>query len=603
VIGRPHKRRPQDREDASSGASTFSRLNLLLGDRHGTVAMLALSSLVSGFAEAGSLALIAEIAAHLVGGTGRARIHAGVLHLSAGIGTMIWVALALAVVRLVLQIPISILPARIAADVQARLRTNLFHAFTGASWEAQSRDREGQLQDTMTSQTMQATGGALGATSLLVNSLTFFALLATAFLLNPVAAGAILVAGVLTFIALRPLKGLGVRQARALSKAQVQYASGINEAIRLAEETQVFGVAGAQRRRIDALVQQARGLFFYTQMLTRLVPNLFQSLVMILLVGGMAVVHTTGIHQTAALGAIVLLLVRSARSGQQGLATYQGLAQTLPFIELTQETARRYTESSPPAGDLPLPAVQTLAFEDVSYAYRSNRPVLSGVSFEVSRGEVVGIIGPTGAGKSTLIQILLQLRRPQQGRYLINGIPAERFARSDWHTRVVYVPQEPRLLHASVAANIRFERELDDTAVEQAARLAHIHEEIMQWQNGYDTVVGPRADAVSGGQQQRLCLARALVAKPEVLVLDEPTSALDPGSEALIQESLNGLKHELSLFIIAHRMSTLDICDRVMVIKDGRLVAFDTIELLSRDNAYYRSASAFVGRSSAGALP
>ncbi len=309
---------------------------------------------------------------------------------------------------------------------------------------------------------------------------------------------------------------------------------------------------------------------------------------MILLVGGLALVYATGVHQTAALGAIVLLLVRSTRSGQQGLATYQGLAQTLPFIELTQETARRYAESSPPAGEVPLPAVQTLAFEDVTYAYQSNRPVLSGIGFEVERGEVIGIIGPTGAGKSTLIQILLQLRWPQQGRYLVNGIPAERFVRSDWHTRVVYVPQEPRLLHASVAENIRFERELDDGAVERAARLAHIHEEIMQWPQGYDTIVGPRADAVSGGQKQRLCLARALVAKPEVLVLDEPTSALDPSSEALIQESLNSLKHELTLFIIAHRMSTLDICDRVMVIKDGPLVAFDTIDRLRRHNAYYR---------------
>ena len=578
----------------------MSRLNMLLGDRRGTVVALGLCSLMAGFAEAGSLALIAEIA---VGGLQKSQLHTGAFHLAAGIWTLIAAAFALALVRLVLQIPISILPARIAADVQARLRTSLFHAFTAASWEVQSRDREGQLQDTMTTQTMQATGGALGATSLIVNSLTFVALIITAFLLNALAAGAILLAGVLTFVVLRPLKGVGVRQARTLSKAQVQYASAINEAIRLAEETQVFGTAGAQRRRIDALVGQAQGLFYYTQMLTKLVPNLFQSFVMILLVGGLAVVYAVGIHHTAALGAIVLLLVRSTRSGQQGLATYQTLAQTLPFIELTQETARRYSDSSPPAGQEPLPSVQTLAFEDVSYAYRSNRPVLSGISFQVRRGEVVGIVGPTGAGKSTLIQILLQLRRPQHGQYLVNGTPVERFVRGDWHTRVVYVPQEPRLLHATVAENIRFERELDDEAVEQAARLAHIHDEIMQWPEGYDTVVGPRADAVSGGQKQRLCLARALVAKPEVLVLDEPTSALDPSSEALIQQSLNALKHELTLFIIAHRMSTLDICDRVMVIQDGRLMAFDTIALLQQHNDYYRSASAFATRASAGALP
>jgi ATP-binding cassette, subfamily B, bacterial len=195
---------------------------------------------------------------------------------------------------------------------------------------------------------------------------------------------------------------------------------------------------------------------------------------------------------------------------------------------------------------------------------------------------------------------LLRLRAPHQGRYLVNGTPAEEILRSDWHERVVYVPQEPRLLHASVAENIRFERELADDALEQAARLAHIHDEITGWANGYETLVGPRADAVSGGQKQRLCLARALAGKPEVLVLDEPTSALDPNSEALIGQSLSALKHELTLFIIAHRMSTLDICDRVMVIQDGKLMAFDTLDRLREHNSYYRSASAFASKAAAG---
>ena len=156
---------------------------------------------------------------------------------------------------------------------------------------------------------------------------------------------------------------------------------------------------------------------------------------------------------------------------------------------------------------------------------------------------------------------------------------------------VAYVPQEPRLLHGTVADNIRYFRDLDDDAVERAGRLARIHDDIMGWSDGYETTIGPRADAVSGGQQQRICLARALVTEPEVLVLDEPTSALDPHSESLIQESLVGLKGQMTLFIVAHRMSTLDVCDRVMVVVDGKLDAFDTIALLQQNNYYYRSAT------------
>jgi ABC-type multidrug transport system fused ATPase/permease subunit len=230
-------------------------------------------------------------------------------------------------------------------------------------------------------------------------------------------------------------------------------------------------------------------------------------------------------------------------------------------------------------------------FEDVGYAYRAGRPVLSDVTFAVDGVQAVGVIGPSGAGKSTLVQLLLGLRAPGQGKYLVNGTPAHEFLPADWHRLVAYLPQEPHLLHASVADNIRYFRELDDEAVQRAARLARIHDDVMGWADGYETIVGPRADAVSGGQQQRICLARALAARPQMLVLDEPTSALDPTSEMLIGQSLTELEHELILFIVAHRMSTLDICDRVMIILDGKLAAFDTVTNLQQHNPYYRTAA------------
>jgi ATP-binding cassette subfamily B protein len=127
----------------------------------------------------------------------------------------------------------------------------------------------------------------------------------------------------------------------------------------------------------------------------------------------------------------------------------------------------------------------------------------------VGGGETVGIIGPSGAGKSTLVQLLLRLRTPSTGRYLLNGIPAAEIAQEDWHRRVAYVPQDPRLLHASVAENIRYFREIGDEDVERAARLARIHDEVSGWAKGYETIVGPRADAVSGGQHGSASRARS----------------------------------------------------------------------------------------------
>jgi ABC-type multidrug transport system fused ATPase/permease subunit len=211
------------------------------------------------------------------------------------------------------------------------------------------------------------------------------------------------------------------------------------------------------------------------------------------------------------------------------------------------------------------------------------------VSFDIRAGEVIGIVGPSGAGKSTLAQLLLQLRVPTSGQYLVNGEPAAVFSPEDWHRHVAYVPQSPHLIHAAVAENIAYFRNIPQHEVEWAARLARIEDDILRWRNGYDTPVGPRADAVSGGQAQRICLARALAGRPEVLVLDEPTSALDPTSERLIQESLNVLKGTATLFIIAHRMSTLDLCDRAMVIVDGSLDSFENLDVLSAEKVYHRS--------------
>lgn len=575
-----------------------SRLNLLIGDRRRSIVALAGCSILSGFTEALTLAVIAQVASSLVKGATHVDTHLGPVHVHASLGTLIVIAAALTFLRIVLQVPLSILPARIASGVQAGMRKRLFDAFSRASWGMQSRDREGHLQETMTNQVNQATAGAIQTTMLITSLFTFLVLMGSALALNAVAAVIVAVTSALLFGLLRPLRKQVVRNSRALSEAQVAYAGDIAESIRVAEETHVFGVAAAQRERIERSVQLYNRLFFRSQLLSRLAGKLYESMIYVLLVGGVAGLYLAGGGHSATLGAVVLLLLRAGTAGQMVQGAYQGLAQSLPFIERTQETMRRYIESSPEESGEVLARVNTVAFESVSFAYNAGQPVLTDITFEVDAGEVIGIIGPSGAGKSTLVQLLLQLRAPDSGQYLVNGVPADAFARADWHRQVAYVPQEPRLLHASVADNIRFFRNIDDEAVERAGQLARIHEDVMAWPKGYETIVGPRADAVSGGQQQRICLARALAARPEVLVLDEPTSALDPHSETLIGESLSALKDELTLFIIAHRMSTLDICDRVMVIVAGRLVAFDTKALLQSHNTYYRHASELATRTS-----
>ncbi len=458
------------------------------------------------------------------------------------------------------------------------------------------------MQDLLTLQVAQACQSAAQAATVMVISLSALMLVVAALVLNVFAAALVLVVAGGLFLLLRPLGVLGGRYSRALSQAAHDYAGGVNEAVRLAEETHVFGAAAAQRERLGGLVAAMRGPVFRTQLLARLIPGLYQSLIYLLVVGALAALVVTGTSHVASLGAVVLILVRAGTYGQQVQGSLQLLKQALPYVERVQEAHQRYAAARPATGRDRLDRVRTVSFDKVRFAYHADGFELSDIDFEVARGEAVGIAGPTGAGKSTLVQILLGLRLPTSGRYLVNGRSAQWLSREDWHARFAYVPQEPRLLHASVADNIRFFRRIDDLAVERAARLAGIHDEIVNWLEGYDTIVGPRADAVSGGQQQRICLARALAANPEVLVLDEPTSALDPHTERVIQASLASLKNTLTLFVVAHRLSTIDICDRVMVIVEGRLQAFDRISELKMTNAYYRSSSE-IGRSMSMTLP
>ncbi len=236
------------RGGAISPAKMGARLSLLLGESRRTVAALAGASVLSGFTEAAMLAVLAQIAVVLAGNKSHhgTKLQGLDIHLSTN--TLLLAAFVLAFLRLLMQFPLSVLPSRIAADVQSTLRKRLFTAFTLASWGVQSSDREGQLQETMSGQVVQATSGALQATSLITSTLNFLVLMAFAFALNALAATGVFIAAIAMFAVLRPLRKLAVRRSRALSKAQVRYSAAIAESNRLAEETQVFGVAGGSAR-------------------------------------------------------------------------------------------------------------------------------------------------------------------------------------------------------------------------------------------------------------------------------------------------------------------------------------------------------------------
>ena len=211
-----------------------------------------------------------------------------------------------------------------------------------------------------------------------------------------------------------------------------------------------------------------------------------------------------------------------------------------------------------------------IAFENVSFAYDTGDPVLRGVTFSVDAGEMVGIVGPTGSGKSTVLSMIARFRDPDTGRITIDGVDTRDFKLHGLRTQIGFVLQETVLLHGTVADNIAFGRpDATDGQIVRAAELANADEFITRLPNGYDSMIGDRGATLSGGQRQRIGIARALIRDNPILILDEPTAALDAQSEELVIDALERLMEGRTVIAVAHRLSTLRDADKIVVIKDG----------------------------------
>ncbi len=215
--------------------------------------------------------------------------------------------------------------------------------------------------------------------------------------------------------------------------------------------------------------------------------------------------------------------------------------------------------------------IETISFKDVSLNY-DHIPALKNICFEAKKGDSIALVGDSGAGKSSLVNLLVRFYDPSSGNILINNIDNKEFTLTSLHQKMAYVTQRIYIFNDTIAANVAYGEEIDEKRVEEALKKAYAMEFINKLDDGIHTLLSESGDNLSGGQRQRIALARALYKNPDILILDEATSALDNKSEGLIQKALDELKSEMITFTVAHRLSTIEDADTILVFKDGEII-------------------------------
>lgn len=511
------------------------------------------------------------------------------LNLSYTIKTLLVFIILLFIIRAIVLFFSYYITVKITTDYEKNTRAKLFELMLGANWSYLSKQKIGHLDQILLTDVTRSSGFLLhmGLAMLVLTNLFIYGFIVVNISLT--VAILIFILGGMIFLIFKPL----FFKNRQLS---AEVAQKFKEIAHYVGETTI-GIKTIKSMFVEKPVLQA-GLNFFDRLkylnikvssLQNFTNVTLQPMGLFVIVGIFAFFYKTAAFNFASFAVMVYAINKVFGNLQLAQGEVHDLSARLPHLRSVLsylDDAAKHKEQV--AGTKKFDFKDKLKFQQVGFSYVAEKEILSDVSFSVKQGEMLGLAGPSGAGKTTIVDLLLRLFEPKQGKILLDGVDISTIALWEWRTKIGYVSQDMFLINDTILNNIKFYDDSInyDDAIE-SAKAAGIYEFISHQPNQFETIVGERGLRLSGGERQRIILSRILARKPRVLILDEATSALDNESEALIQRSIEMLRGKITVIAIAHRLSTITNFDRLIILEDGKIIEEGSPQELFKDEKSY----------------
>lgn len=479
---------------------------------------------------------------------------------------------------------------KISADYEERVRNKLFKKFLDSSWPYLLKQKLGHLQTVLTINVQNASAilSYISGFIIMITGLIVYGFVAIS--INPTISLFTLCLSIIIFLGFMPFIRRIRNYSYNLESINRKIGHHVNENIIGMKTLKIMSVINQVIKSARANFRELKNIKIAINVRESIISSVMQPISLVFILVVFAFSYKSVDFNLASFIAIVYLIKQIFAYTEALQKKVLSFNSTIPYFKSISDyesQTDKYREINSGLNDFALNS--KLELKNIKFSYDNDKIILSDVNFVIKKGDMIGLIGPSGAGKTTIVDLILRLFEPTSGKIYLDGKDINSIDIKQWRKNIGYVSQDIFLMNDTIAANIKFyDDSITDEGMIEAAKMANIYDFIQECPNKFNTVIGERGVELSAGQRQRIVIARILARKPQLLIFDEATSALDNESETKIQKVIESLKGKITVFVIAHRLSTIMNSDRLLVLERGGIVEQGKpSELLGDKKSYF----------------